>query len=235
MSGRLVLRVALCVLALGACGGTGANYASGETGPSGLGTVVADHWHAVIGAPADTELHVVIIASPASLPPGDRCYEKYSAADTEATDSVSVTLHQIQKAPDGCTQTTRSAVIPLHAPLGSRAVVDTATSDRYVRGPGAGYYLQPNVPVSIAGPRETCSETSYETAVTREIDGHQSLSDERCDGTFLIMNVAQHRAYFVNRNRSWRIVTYGTGITCAEVAADTGIHFPSALCSGGAG
>jgi hypothetical protein len=95
-----------------------------------------------------------------------------------------------------------------------------------------------------------CATASYRQAIEREIDARiRIVGNPRCDGSFLVIGIDTgsggcapaegaaspcanaKTAYFVARDRTWSIVTYANALTCAHVAAMTGIRFPTSLCT----
>ncbi|MBN2622289.1 MAG: hypothetical protein JXA83_02915, partial [Acidimicrobiales bacterium] len=94
-----------------------------------------------------------------------------------------------------------------------------------------------------------CTTEAYREAIEREIDGNIFLDGEQlCDGSFLVTGIDTgsggcpptenqpspctrvKTAYFVAREGTWAVVTYGKGMTCADVVDSTGIRVPAALC-----
>lgn len=94
-----------------------------------------------------------------------------------------------------------------------------------------------------------CTTEAYRAAIELGIDGNIFLDGEqRCDGSFLVTGIdvgsggcppAENEpspcarvktAYFVARDGGWAVVTYGEGLTCADVADMTEIRFPAVVC-----
>lgn len=115
------------------------------------------------------------------------------------------------------------------------------------------------LPESTPCGREDCSEASptpspctteaYREAIERGIEGNILLEGEQlCDGSFLVTGIDTgsggcpptenqpspcarvKTAYFVARDGTWAVVTYGEGLNCTDVADMTEIRFPAAVC-----
>jgi hypothetical protein len=192
---------------------------------------------------------------------GSDCDETYApeVRIDDTRNVVIITLNvMFPRADPTCAQVRREVVVDLGQPLAGRQIQDQWTGRRYQRIGDVFELVPESTPCGRADcstPSPTpapCETDAYRDAVDG-IDGGISLgSYERCDGSFLVLAIdlgssgcpppeptetspcARIKlAYFVANNGAWRLVTFGSPefTTCDDVAAETLIRFPDALCA----
>jgi len=194
---------------------------------------------------------------PGSGPACDETYAPEVRTD-DARNVVVITLEVLfPRADPACAQVPREVIVDLGQPLAGRQIQDQRTGRRY-RQVGDVFEVVPEstpcgrADCSTASPTPApCEADAYRDAVDT-IDGGIHLGADRCDGSFLVLEIDVGSggcpppdgpepspcaniklAYFVANNGAWRLVTYGSPqfTTCDDVAAETLIRFPAALCA----
>jgi hypothetical protein len=189
-------------------------------------------------------------------PVGPGCDEQQRAVvEQSGVDVRAIVRVDEPWAPPGCALEPSQINLVLDAPLGQRKLLTFGSNKAFIDREGS---LQLDVSSTPCG-RADCSSPSPEPAacgsapvaqaVARDIDGSDPGGDVvHCDGSFLVVDVTTgaggcppeqrqdcahpQRAYFVARERSWRLVTYGRDMTCDNVFKATVIHFPDDACPG---
>jgi hypothetical protein len=129
---------------------------------------------------------------------------------------------------------TMSATLP--GPLGDRPLVNPQTGWRF-RADGDRLVVDPDsTPCARADcsapavAKASCNPLEYGAVIDEQLQARGAPdSDVRCDGSFLVLTRAGRRAWFVNREASWRLVTVDQR-TCDDVWKAQRIRFPAALC-----
>jgi hypothetical protein len=120
--------------------------------------------------------------------------------------------------------------------LGDRVLVNPATGWRF-RPSGDRFVLDPE---STPCGREDCSQPAVAKASCNPFEFAAVVNEQirpaagqdadvRCDGSFLILTRAGRRAFFVNREAAWKLVTVDAR-ECEAVFRQTRVRFPEALC-----
>jgi hypothetical protein len=251
--------VATLALALVACGdGDGGDLLAdvGSGAPQGYG---GRAWRdARLGDGPDQVVVGFTGPDPAG---GEGCQESYEPETYVADDGVvRIALKVPHPMADASCPTTRVEVTVDVEGAGGLAegdVIESGYSGYRYRLAGQDFALMPettpcgrvdcSTPSPVPSP---CTTEAYRAALERGIDANIFLQGEpRCDGSFLVTGIdvgsggcppvenepspcaRVKTAYFVARDGGWGVVTYGEGLTCADVAASTEIRFPDALCA----
>lgn len=191
-------------------------------------------------------------------PSGGACSEHDEGVINEEGDEVRVEVRFYEPfVAQSCALSPRSLIVRLAAPLGTRHLRrvsdDTAFRDedgRLVLIPESTPCGRSDCSAASTSPAP-CTDDAYAKAVKDNVDGGLTPTDARCDGSFLIIAIANNsacqpeqyggdctktqNAYFVAKNGNWNIVTLGRGQTCADVWRIAHIRFPSIVCAPTAG
>jgi hypothetical protein len=150
---------------------------------------------------------------------------------------VKVTVKRYSPSPViSCTTGSQTLTAKLPGDLGDRVVVNPATGWRF-RPDGDRLTLDPDsTPCGRADcsqpavVKASCSPFDYGTVVNEQIRPADTPdADVRCDGSFLALTRANRRAWFVNRDVAWKLLTTEAR-ECDDVYRLTRVRFPDALC-----
>jgi hypothetical protein len=221
---------ALALLAMASC--NGADLSSPRDQGRAFGT---ETWYEAAFGGSPTEIEIRFDG--ATGEEGDECEPERSVVVESDESEVRVTVRRYEPAPVvTCPTSAQTATAALPEALGDRALVNPQTGWRWEPA-GDRLVLDPD---STPCAREDCSTPAvalascnpleYATVVDEQLrPGKAPDLDARCDGSFLTFTRDGRRAWFVNREASWRLVASGEP-TCDSVWRAQRIRFPDALC-----
>lgn len=204
---------------------------------------------------ADGSTSVVVLTF--LKPVGDGCEERHIARVGRAGNDLRAEVRVNEPwAPPTCDVAAAEIELDLGAPLGDRRLLTSGGNMAFVDRGGT---LEID-PLSTPCGRADCSQPSPDPAPCTDEAASASIASEidgadpggtilGCDGSFLAVDLTvgagscppdmreecarPQRAYFVAREGSWRLVTYGRDMTCEEVFRAAAIRFPASVCGAG--
>ena len=187
-------------------------------------------------------------------PSGSGCEEDRGVAvEKDEYGAVVVSVRSYEPhVPASCPVSEQSIVADLGAPLGDRRLRKQSDQTAFHDENGRLVLIPETTPCGRAdcsSPSPTpaaCNNAVYADATTREIDGGMATTDERCDGSFLVMTIVNNsaclpeqygkscssaqKAFFVANAAQWKLVLLARGAACPDVWRTSRIQFPAALC-----
>jgi hypothetical protein len=187
-------------------------------------------------------------------PSGGACGEHDQGVIHEDRDEVRVEVRFYEPfVALSCALTPRSVVVSLAAPLGARRLRRVSDDTAFREEAGRLVLIPESTPCgrydcsAASSSPASCAYDAYSKAVNDDVDGGLTPTDPRCDGSFLVMTIANNsacqpeqyggdctknqNAYFVAKDGNWNVVTLGQGQTCEDVWRLTHIRFPPILCA----
>jgi hypothetical protein len=231
---RAALALMVAVSATAATTACGAWPSSGAAGPSGR-TFGTETWYAA--APGSSPDQIELRFDGPVGPAGDECEPARAVAIEPDPAAVRVTVKRFEPPPVvACRTETQTITAALPEPLGDRPLVNPQTGWRF-RPVGGRLELDPDstpcgrADCSTPAPvPATCQPLEYQAVVAEQVQAREPGSeDARCDGSFLVLTRGGHRAWFVNRQASWRLVALDHR-RCDQVWKEQRVRFPAALC-----
>jgi hypothetical protein len=168
---------------------------------------------------------------------GDECApEREVAVDADDTE-VNVTVRRYAPSPVvACPASPQTITATLPGPIGDRPLVNPQTGWRFRMTAGRLALDPESTPCARADcsapavAKAGCKLLEYGAVVGEQLKpGKGPDEDVRCDGSFLVMTRDGRRAWFVNREATWRLVSADVR-TCDDLWKAHRIHFPAPMC-----
>jgi hypothetical protein len=218
------------VLTLAACGGG----ESGSGKPSGRSFATETWYEASPGASPD---EVVVRFDGPHGEPGDECAPERDVTVEDGDTEVKVTVRRFAPSPVvSCPASPQTMTAKLPRPLGDRPLVNPQTGWSF-RSAGGKLALDPDsTPCARADcsapavAKASCHPFEYGAVVDEQLKPAKSPDqDVRCDGSFLVLTRDGRRAWFVNKEGGWQLLTMNLR-TCDDVWASYRIRYPATMC-----
>jgi hypothetical protein len=212
-----------------ACGDFAGSRSSGRT----FGT---ETWYEAEPGASGTEV-VVRFDGPAASGTDECAPERKVLVDTTATE-VRVTVQRFAPSPVmTCPSSTQTMSATLSEPLGDRPLVNPQTGWRF-QANGDRLVLDPDSTpcgrADCSAPAvalASCNPFEYKAVVDEQLrPGKAPDENVRCDGSFLTLTRDGRKAWLVNREATWKVVTRDHR-GCDDVWRMTRVRFPAALCA----